>query len=85
MDDTEDLRARLNSIELRIEKTRDQLKLKGLFHKDREATADELRQRYDLLAKQLDNEVGELEAHGVHINSLEKSVLGWVNSLNLDN
>ena len=84
MDEKESLRARLDAIDTRIEQARSRLTLNGLFHKDHQATTDQLERRYKLLAEQIEAETGSLEAHGVHVNSFEKSVLSWFNSIKLD-
>lgn len=84
MDEMERLNAKLDSVGSRIEEIRKKLKLKELFHKNHEATADELTQRYKLLAEELKNEVDSLETKGSHVENLEKTVLTWMNSLNFD-
>ena len=84
MTKTTDLRGRLDAIGAKISQAEDRLKLKGLFHKDHEATADELSKRYQILCRELDGEVANLESHGEHVGSLEKTVLNWENHLNFD-
>jgi len=84
MSDIEDLKAKLDGVGTRIEAVRKELKLKELFHKDHQATADELAQRYKILADELKNEVDTLETKGSHVDGLEKAVLTWMNSLNFD-
>ena len=84
MNEKENLRAKLDALDSKIEQARSRMRLSGLFHKDHDATADELQERYKLLAEQVDAAVDGLEAQGVHTNSFEKSVLSWLNSINLD-
>lgn len=84
MDEMDNLKSKLDSVGSRIEEIRKKLQLKELFHKNHEATADELTQRYKLLAQELKNEVDSLEATGNHVENLEKTVLTWMNSLNFD-
>ena len=84
MDEFAPLKARLDAIDEKIRKARERLKLNGLFHKDHKATTDELSQRYQILSAQLDSEVAALEAHGKDVDSLEKTVLIWVNGLGFD-
>ena len=84
MTESKAIRAKLNEIDARIRDARERLQLKGLFDKGRKASADELSKRYQILSKELDEEVAELESHGMHVGSLEKAVLRWVNSLNFD-
>ncbi len=84
MDEAVNLKARLDAIEARIQQASEKLKLRGLFHKDHQATAEELLKRYRLLTDQLNGEVASLEAHGHHVDSLEKTVLNWVNGFGFD-
>jgi len=84
MDETETLKAKLDEIDEKIRKARDHLKLRQIFHKDHEATADELARRYKMLRENLDSEVLSLEAQGEHINSLQKTVLDWLNKIGFD-
>ena len=84
MTESPELRARLNQISKQIIDAEEHLKLKGMLHKDHRTSADELTQRYQALSRQLDDQVANLEGHGAHIGSLEKTVLIWVNSLNFD-
>ena len=84
MDEMEDLKGRLNALESKIDDVRTRLKLKEIFYKDHQVTAEELEQRYRLLADQLGNQVDNLESHGAHVDNFEKTVLGWVNSFNLE-
>ena len=51
MDETETFKAKLDEIDEKIQKARDDLKLRGIFHKDHEATADELARRYRVCAR----------------------------------
>ncbi len=77
----DDNRKRLADIRDRIAAARARLELKNKFHDAHQATADELQARYELLQSQLADEIQDIEAHGRHVSSLEKSVLDWVNGM----
>ena len=84
MDDFGPLRARLDAIDEQISAARARLNMKGLFHKNHEATTDELSQRYQMLSAKLDSEVASLAADGKDVDSFEKTALIWLNGLGFD-
>jgi DNA repair exonuclease SbcCD ATPase subunit len=84
MDEAETLKTKLDDLDRRIREARDHLKLREVFHKDHEATADELARRYKMLRDNLNSEVSSLEAQGKHVNSFQKTVLDWLNKIGFD-
>jgi|GEM_PF-1384608 len=75
---------RLEALHDKIVSMQERLKLKGIFHKDHKATASELLARYQLLQKELEEELVDIESHGRKVSWLEKSVLDWMNRVNFD-
>jgi chromosome segregation ATPase len=80
----DELKARLNDLGNRIEKNKKELQLHGIFGKEHQLTQEELDARYKKLKMQLDQEVETLETANHHVNEFEKTILNWVNSLDLD-
>lgn len=77
----DDSRKRLADIRDRIAAAQARLELHNKFHGAHQATASDLQARYELLQSQLADEVQNIEEHGRHVSSLEKSVLDWVNGM----
>ena len=82
--DIDDLRKRMSGLESRISAARERLIVNGTVHEDHSATLDELTKHYEHLQQQLHNETVDLEAHGVHVDSFEKTLLNWINGLTLN-
>lgn len=78
MQNVEELRSRLTMLGEKISATEERLKLKHIFNKDHQATADELKARHAALTRKLDEEIAVLEEHGHHVDSLEKTILIWL-------
>ena len=83
MADFGSLNDRLAALEARIRSARERLHLHNTPLEDHAATLDELTERYLYLQQELQSETVDLKEHGVHIDSFEKTVLGWVNGLTL--
>ncbi|HEX3161667.1 MAG TPA: hypothetical protein VHQ92_03735 [Pseudolabrys sp.] len=81
MADFSSLNDRLNNLEKRIAAARDRLYLHETPHSDHATALDELTERYFYLQQELNSETANLEAEGVHVDSFEKTVLDWINSL----
>lgn len=84
MDDTAALRARMVAIEADIRHAQEKLSLNKVLHKDHQATRDELFRRYQMLDRQLDNEIIDLRSKLLMVDSLGKTVLNWINGFDFD-
>lgn len=81
MSDTE-LHQQLDALSEKLSGAQTQLKQKAeLFHDIEHLTARQLQERHDLLKAKIDAEVGDLKEQGHHVNNFEKSVIGWIDSL----
>ena len=80
--DRQRLQVKLDEIDARIREIRHRIELRGILDHDYHVTRVELQERHQILAKQLREEVADLEAHGHHVSTLEQLVLDWGNRLN---
>jgi hypothetical protein len=77
-----DLNQKLDALGAKLAAARAHLQQEAeLFHEIDHLTGRQLQERYELLKAKLDEDVGELEAQGLHVTNFEKSVLGWIESL----
>ncbi len=75
-----DLHTRLEELGRKIEETSARIKRENHLMRDHHLTGIELKDRYRLLQKRLNEEVANEEAHGHHVESLEKSIREWMRS-----
>jgi len=75
---------RLKVLHDKINQAQERLSLTGILTKDYHASSQELKARYKLLKKQLDDDTATEESHGHHVGDLETAVSAWLNSLDLD-
>lgn len=78
----QELQIRLDQIDARISEIRHRIELRGILDHDHHATRVELQERHQILARQLRQDIADLEAHGHHVSALEQMVLDWTNRLN---
>ena len=77
------LHERLDALGEKLSAAQTQLKQKAdLFHDIEHLTARQLQERHDLLQAKIAENIGDLEAHGHHVNKLERSVIAWLEQLN---
>jgi HD superfamily phosphodiesterase len=77
------LHERLDALGEKLSVAQTQLKQKAdLFHDIEHLTARQLQERHDLLQAKIAESIGDLEAHGHHVNKLERSVIAWLEQLN---
>lgn len=74
---------RLKNISDRIQEKRAELEQRGIFDKAHQLTQQDLEKRARILEKELEDEVAHLET-GEKVSDLERRLLNWVNSLDLD-
>lgn len=79
----EELDVRLKNISERIRTKRAELEQRGIFDKSHELTQQDLEKRAQILEKELEEEVAHSET-GEKVTKLERSLLNWVNSLDID-
>ena len=80
--DRQVLQTKLDEIGARIGELRHRIELRAILDHDHHVTRVELEERHQILARQLREEVADLEAHGHHVSALEQMVLDWSNRLN---
>jgi len=79
-----ELKSRLDDLGKKIEQKKKELQQHGIFSKEHQLTQEELDARYEKLKLQLDQELNTPEESDHHVSELEKVILNWVNSLDLD-
>ncbi|RMF37492.1 MAG: 3-ketoacyl-ACP reductase [Alphaproteobacteria bacterium] len=84
MADIDELHRRLEEIGNKIRAAKALAEEKAAWTKTNELTAEELMRRHAYLEKQLESEVADLEAEGLHVTELEKSVLAWIDGIELE-
>lgn len=84
MNDKDSFSGRMADLKRRIDEAEGKLRLHVILHKDHQATIDGLRKRYALLEQQLEDQTAAAEAKGHHVDSFEKTVRWWINTLNFD-
>ena len=80
---TQDLKSRLDVLEQHIGEAEKHLKDKDLFSPDHAQTASELRRRYEVLLRKVQDDVADAEAQGHHVSDLETSIRQWLDALEL--
>lgn len=84
MSEDKALTQRMEDLKRRIDQAEEKLRLRMILHKDHQVTIDELRRRYALIEQQLEDETATLEAKGHHVDSFEKMVMRWIDTLTFD-
>jgi len=79
-----ELAIKLKSIEDRIQQKRSELEQRGVLSKDHQLTQEELNKRAQILKEQLKQEVATLQTTTSKVNELERELLNWLNSVDLD-
>lgn len=81
MDDQDQLHARLDALNSRIEAERAHLKEVGEWSDGHHLTSGELLARYRYLKGKVDADIRDMEAHGRHVSGLEASVIAWTKGI----
>ena len=78
------LDGRLQEIDEQIRRARKRLGLTESFHEGHVFAKGDLDLQYEFIRGMVDSEVENFEAKGMHINSLQKTILFWLNGIAYD-
>lgn len=76
------LHERLETLTSKIDDKVAALKLKQSWHDGHELSVKEMKEKYQFLKSQLDEQIQELETHDHYVTVLERDVLNWIDVLN---
>jgi hypothetical protein len=79
MDKKQDLEKRLDAFDKKLADAAAKFEFKKSLHDGHKLTKNDLQVRYQVLKTALDEQVGDIEAHGRHVSALEKDLLIWLN------
>jgi nucleotide-binding universal stress UspA family protein len=69
----------LETLHEKILAARDRLSAENSLHSHHDDISKELLARHKRLAQMLEDEIHDLEEHGIHVNAFDRAVLEWLN------